>query len=76
MNDYYCLTKAINFDYKVITTPRAMHRNKDLMNKALESLIKEHKSVVVITKSGNIILKTEEEIINYFLKGIKPNENE
>lgn len=79
MNDYFIKpTKPTkDFCYKpTIITSRAVHRNEDLMNKALENLIKEHKSTVVITKSGNIILKTEEEIINYFLKRIKPNGNE
>lgn len=73
MNNYF-IKPTKDFCYKAtIITPRAMHRNEILMDKALESLIKEHKSTAVITKSGYIILKTEEEIINYFLKGVKPN---
>ncbi len=72
MIDYFSKSKK-NSCYDILISPRLTYRNEILMDKALESLIKEHKSTVVITKSGYITLKTEEEIINYFLKGAKPN---
>ena len=68
MIDYFSKSKKNSY-YDILISPRLSHRNEILMDKALESLIKEHKSTTVITKSGYITLKTEEEIINYFLKG-------
>ena len=74
MNNYF-IKPTKDFCYKVLINPRSVYRNRVSMYKALESLNETHKPITVITKSDNIILKTEEEIINYFLKRIKPNEN-
>ena len=72
MNDYF-IKPTKDSCYDILISPRHAYRNEILMYKALEILKETHKPITVITKSGNIILKTEEEIINYFLKGIKSN---
>lgn len=59
---------------EILIGARQTGRTKQQISEMLDILEKTYKPVALITKSGYIILKTEEEIINYFLKGIKPNE--
>lgn len=59
---------------EILIGARQTGRTKQQISEMLDILEKTYKPVALITKSGYIILKTKEEIINYFLKGIKPNE--
>lgn len=59
---------------EILIGARQTGRTKQQIYEMLDRLKETHKPIALITKSGYIILKTKEEIINYFLKGIKPNE--